>query len=103
MRRADRPDGLFSPSIDDMKQWRALTHVFWNMGSARGESVESLAAATTATAARCSEQPQCSTTITSGPKPSSSICKASTRLRNSSIPTENAPAGNECLIQNLSP
>jgi putative ABC transport system permease protein len=39
LRRADRPDVLISPSIDDMKQWRALTHVFSFMGSARGESV----------------------------------------------------------------
>ena len=47
----------------------------------------------TATAARCSERPRCSTTITSGPKPSSSTCKASTRPRNWSIPRESSPAG----------
>jgi putative ABC transport system permease protein len=39
LRRAQRPDVLFSPSIDDMKQWRVLTHVFSQMGSARAESV----------------------------------------------------------------
>jgi putative ABC transport system permease protein len=36
--RADRPGPTFSPSLEDMDQWRSLTHVFSHVGAASSQT-----------------------------------------------------------------